>query len=320
MISVILGAGFSHVGGVPLASQLFDESPQVDRITRERLVQRVVARWRSWHAKHGGAPEEYLASLEKEGGGDWRDALWFVSLVIALRMGRVEQVGMKLTITRHNIDRTTRIQVHEDFWSEIFRRTFDVVVITTNFDILLERGLRHIPRPRVPRPGFHYGDGPERLEGGGYPSYAHIQRIEVTGNVPLYKLHGSISWSMRNGRLIRYHDCRPAIRGDPFIVAPITDKQIPDNLRQTWDRAANCLSDSDVWIIVGYSLPSYDIAVRNLLRHSSNHGPRVHVFDPNPNVASEAKSLLPKATVIPHPGLPQGLNGLKDVMSGIARM
>src|SRR6476659_7466177 len=39
---VLLGAGFSATAGVPLASQLFDSRPLVDRITRRKLVDRVV--------------------------------------------------------------------------------------------------------------------------------------------------------------------------------------------------------------------------------------------------------------------------------------
>ncbi|MCH8021342.1 hypothetical protein IH785_15970 [candidate division KSB1 bacterium] len=169
MIAVFLGAGFSYLGDVPLASQLFNSQPEVDRITRQRLLERVLSDWERWHSKHGGQPEECLAYLQERTGRKWLDAVWHVALVIALEMGRVEYVGMNRTITRHNIDRTTQIEAHEAFWSTFFRRTYDVAVITTNYDILPERGLRHEPRPRVPRPGFHYGNGVEELAGGGYP-------------------------------------------------------------------------------------------------------------------------------------------------------
>src|SRR5262249_44487649 len=152
-----------------------------------------------WHRVNSGSPEEYLADLQQSGGSEWFDAQWYVGLVIALPMGRVELVGMNPMITRHNLNRTTGVQAHEAFWSAIFRRTEDISVITTNYDILPERGIRHTRRPRVPRPGFHYGWGPEPLEGGGYPSYSHIQKISAAGSVPIHKLHGSISWSHRDG-------------------------------------------------------------------------------------------------------------------------
>src|SRR5258708_32899092 len=118
-IVIFLGAGFSAVAGVPLARALFDDEPVVDRITRQRLVQRVRASWLDWHNRTQGAPEEYLSHLEERGGSSWRDAVWYVSLVIALRMGRIETVGMHETITRHNINRTTRVSAHEEFWTTL---------------------------------------------------------------------------------------------------------------------------------------------------------------------------------------------------------
>lgn len=314
MITVFLGAGFSKVGGVPLASELFDARPEVDRITRQRLVERVVSRWEQWHSSTGGVPEEYLAFLESRGGHAWRDAVWFVGLVITLRVGRVELVGPQPTVVRHNVDRTTQIPVHEEFWSTIFRRTDEVAVITTNYEILPERGLRHEPRPRVPRPGFNYGNGPEPLAGGGYPSYAHIRKIATLGSVPLLKLHGSVSWSVRDQALVRYHDCRPAIRGDAAILAPVTDKSVPPYLRPTWEQASDCLANSGMWLVVGYSPPAYDEAVRELLSGSADHGPSVHVFDPREEAVAGYVSLLPKASVERHPGLPEGLADLRILL------
>lgn len=64
MISIFLGAGFSAPANVPLASQLFDVRPDVDRVSRERLVDRVLQHWNNWRSKTGGSPEEYLADLQ----------------------------------------------------------------------------------------------------------------------------------------------------------------------------------------------------------------------------------------------------------------
>jgi hypothetical protein len=315
MISVFLGAGFSAAAGVPLASQLFDAMPEVDGVTREHLVQRVLDNWRRWSAVRGGAPEEYLASLQEGGGREWQDAQWYVGLVIALRMGRVERVGMRFKITRHNLDRTTGVEAHELFWTTIFRRTSEVSVVTTNYDVLPERGIRPRPRPRVCRPGFHYGEGSEQLEGGGYPSYAHIQRIKVSGSVPILKLHGSVSWSYRSGLLVHYHDCRPAIRGDAAIVAPVTTKALPPFLEPVWEHARKALRSSSTWVVVGYSLPAYDQMVRHLLADSAISSLRVHVFDPDESVATRFGDLLGAGRVIPHPGLPEGLPDISAVVA-----
>ena len=217
MISIFLGAGFSILGNVPLASQLFDEQPEVDVISRQRLLERVLAGWRKWHSTTAGTPEQYLAMLEASGGKQWQEAIWYVALVIAIRMGYVRVVGMKPTIVRHTLNLTSGIDAHEAFWTAVFRRTEDVAVLTTNYDILAERGLRPKPRPRVPRPGFHYGDGHEQLEGGGYPSYAHIQRIRAEGKIPLLKLHGSVSWALKGMH-------RPADCAVPAALRPASSK------------------------------------------------------------------------------------------------
>ena len=196
----------------------------------------------------------------------------------------------------------------ETFWDILFGALTDVSVVTTNFDVLAERGLRHVPRPRAKRPGFHYGFGPENLAGGGYPSYSHIQKIRAHGYVPLYKLHGSVSWSVRDGELVKYHDCRPAIRGDAAIVAPIVEKTVPGYLRPTWAAAGQHLGRARIWIVVGYSLPWYDEAVRSLLGEATQSDTTIHVFDPDPDVASRFRALT--HDVRSHPGIPDGFNEL----------
>jgi hypothetical protein len=306
---IFLGAGFSRVAGVPLAGELFREEPEVDRVTRQRLVRNVRTRWLAWHEQAGGTPEEYLAHLERGGGAIWREAVWYASLVIALRMGELRQIGFQqhLTLAKQNLDRRSG-PVHEDFWTAVFTRTVPIAVMTTNYDILAERGMRHRPRPRVPRPGFNYGAGDEHLAGGGYPSYAHIQRIVASGTVPLLKLHGSVSWAERGGELVHYHDCRPAIRGDAVIVAPVRGKHPPPSLEPTWHRARAALTQAERVVVVGYSLPEYDDQVITLLRSASSSCV-FHLLDPDPTLAARYESTLDR-TAFQHPGLPAAIGEL----------
>ena len=311
-ITIFLGAGFSASAGLPIASQLLDHRPDVDRVTRSKLVDRVVSRWELWRSHNGGTTEEYLAQLTSRDPNAFRDAVWFVGLAITLRMAQLQTVGANLTITKHNLDRTSTPEL-EQFWSTIFTARTNVSVITTNFDILAERGLRHTPRPKAKRPGFHYGFGNEQLAGGGYPAYAHIQKISVQGNIPLFKLHGSVSWSLRNGKLVKYHDCRPAIRGDAAIVAPLIEKTIPKYLRSTWTRAKLHLQRSKRWIVVGYSLPLYDEAVLSLLRQAILPNTTIHVFDPDASVAKRFRQI--SRNIYSHPGLPNGLDQLATILS-----
>lgn len=311
-VAVILGAGFSAAAGVPLASQLLDHKPDVDRVTRQALVERVHAKWLDWHSRKSGTTEQYLAELDATDPRGFLDAAHFVGLAITLHMGHLRRVGAQPTIVKHNLDRTAPAAL-EDFWHVLCRALTHFSVITTNFDILTERGLRHVPRPRIRRPGFHYGFGPEDLAGGGYPTYTHIQKIRAAGKVPLLKLHGSISWSVRDGALVKYHDCRPAIRGDAAIVAPIVEKSVPDYLRPVWTTARNYLANAGAWIVVGYSLPNYDHAVHSLLAEAARHVTSIHVFDPDPAVACRFRSF--SRDVHSYPGLPDGLDHLKYLLS-----
>ncbi len=317
MLAILLGAGFSAVAGVPLASQLFDEEPLVDRIVRQDLVRRARGSWLKWHRDTGGVPEQYLSSLDQSS-PEWHHAVWYVALVIALRMGRLRLVGGRPAITRHSLRVTTGNHIHEAFWTAVFRRTNDVAVLTSNFDILAERGLRLQARPRVPRPGFQYDTGPAVLAGRGYPSFAHLELPRASGSVPLLKLHGSVSWALdRSGILVRYHDCRPAIRGDAAIIAPVEQKSIPSHLQQVWDLAAEFLRTARTWIVVGYSLPTYDVAVRDLLRHAYSPATIMHIFDPDPGILDNYRSILPTDGLRHHQGLPEGLVELDQVLASL---
>lgn len=314
MISLFLGAGFSAPAGCPLASELFDTEVEVDRVVRQNLVGRVLARWQYWHESTGGQPEEYLAYLQEQGDKRWLDAQWYVSLLFALRMGRIVVGQRGPRISRHYLSYTTGIDAHESFWTAVLAQTADICVITTNYDILPERGLRLQPRPRVHRYGFQYGEGPEQLEGHGIMRH----RYRVRGSVPLLKLHGSISWSYDGRRLHRFYDCRPAIRGDAVIVAPVTNKTLPRYLEATWRRAEEVLSQSHAWLVIGYSLPEYDQLVRQLLVRSASHEPAVHVFDPSNLPTQRLRELLPAINVIPHPGLPDCLPQLPALIESLS--
>ena len=305
------------LGGVPLASQLFDEEPHVDTISRGKLIERVRDGWKRWHTRTRGGPEEYLTHLEAWGGQQWRDAVWYVALVVTLGMRGVRVSGSRPTLTHHSISLANNISEQEKFWSVLFRKTTDVCVMTSNYDVLAERGLRLSPRPRVPRPGFHYGNGPEQLSGRSHPGIFHSPPLIAEGTVPILKLHGSVSWSLGRSGIERYHDCRPAIRGNPAIIAPANEKRIPSLFQETWGKAAAALAASEVWIIVGYSFPNYDEAINALFRSNALHQPKVHVLNPDASAARRLSSILPSVDVRPHAGLPEALYDLPDILANV---
>lgn len=317
VISVFLGAGFSILGGVPLASQLFDEEPRVGTVSRAKLVERVRDGWKRWHARTQGGPEEYLTHLEALGGQQWRDAVWYVALVVTLGMRGVRVSGQRPTLTHHSIGLANNIPEQEEFWRVLFSKTSNVCVMTTNYDVLAERGLRLTPKPRLHRPGFHYGDGPEELTGGSHPGIFHSPPPAAEGTVPILKLHGSVSWSIGRNGIERYHDCRPAIRGNPAIIAPACEKKIPSLFQDIWDKAAATLAASNVWIIVGYSFPKYDEAINALFRSNALHQPKVHVLNPDASAARRLSGILPGVDVHPHAGLPEALYDLPEILSSV---
>ena len=314
MVVVFLGAGFSSLGGVPLASELFAERPIVDRIVRERLVERVLDGWFNWNSEIEGTPEQYLSHLEQNPGQQWRDAQWYVALNVTLHTRGVKIAEKRSEVIHHSLELSCSVEEHKQFWTAIFQRTENVTVITTNYDMLAEQGLRPTPTPRAKQPGFHYGAGPEKLEGS-VPGIFHKKAIEIKGSVPLLKLHGSVSWEYANHGLVRFHDCRPAIKGTAAIIAPSTEKSIPREFKEIWEKAETSLHAAANWIIVGYSFPEYDHAINDLLRRSSEHGPGIHILNPDETVATRVKQLFTKAEVRAYTGLPGALSQIPSMLS-----
>lgn len=318
-LALFLGAGFSYISGMPMASQLFDEVPEVDRFTRRRLVNHVISGWRKWKSLHGGEPEQFLGYLDQGpelGYPSIRWAAWYVALVIALRTGQLELVGGQPKIIRDSLTRRTRCVALDLFWDALFKCKNPPkieAVITTNYDIQIERDLRLRNTPLRHRPGFNYGLGPEVLRGGGYPSFTHLRPIRIAGDVPVLKLHGSISWALESDNLIKYHDCRPAIRGDPAIIAPVPEKNVPSWLEIFWRDAEHALTTADHWLFVGYGLPDYDRQIYDLLKRSFERGNvnTILMLNPSSRSSKKLKSLLPSASIEEGPGLPEGVGHVK---------
>jgi hypothetical protein len=93
----------------------------------------------------------------------------------------------------NRVNRPSQYAIHRQFWDTILGKTNDLTVVTTNYDILIERALRHRPMRRSP--GCFYGGlpRPQHLKGAAQPfSIRSPERlIEMTGTIPVYKLHGS---------------------------------------------------------------------------------------------------------------------------------
>jgi len=317
---VILGAGFSYVAGLPLAKDLFDSEFLVPSKAAEQRFEAVLQGWRAWqslHPEHG--PEQFLTDVYRSPKITlpWPWVTEVVAAVLATPLPRDR--GAYQTRYAGRITRPVNVPEHDAFWDVVVSSFAVVAVVTTNYDLLAERGLRHRPMRRTERPGIHYGGliRPQILKGTALPfSIAKSERqIELEGSIPLYKLHGSLNWGLDAGVLSLYQDNRPAFRhgSDAQIVPPVLEKEAPTWLLDVWNGARQALASCSTWIVCGYSLPIYDQAITQLFidAAAARTVTTIILLDPNAQVLLERwKAVAPDVTIQPLPGLPDGLNAL----------
>jgi hypothetical protein len=321
---LILGAGFSHVAGHPLAKDLFDSEFVVPSREAKRRYEVVLRGWQAWKSINPGqGPEQFLTELYRAaalGPIPWAWAAELVAAILATplphdRRAHQARYGGRIT-------RPVNVPSHEAFWDVVSSRFSVTAVVTSNYDILAERGLRHRPMRRPNRPGVYYGGlgRPQVLKGTALPfSVAKPERfIELEGNIPLYKLHGSLNWGLEARNLTLYQDLRPAFRhgGDAQIVPPVVEKEAPAWLLDIWDGARRALAACSTWLVCGYSLPFYDKAITQLIAEAGRAGAvaRVVLMDPNATeLASRWQAIAPTAELHPLPGLPEALRPLLEL-------
>jgi hypothetical protein len=241
---IILGAGFSYVAGLPLAKDLFDAEMFAPSKAAERRFSAVLQSWRAWQSTHPGhGPEQFLTEIYHSpmiGAVPWVWAVETVATALATPLPRDR--GTYQTRYAGRITRPVNVPEHIAFWDLVLSRFAIAAVVTTNYDLLAERGLRHRPTQRPKRPGMHYGGliRPQILKGTAFPFSIMKQerQIELEGGIPLYKLHGSLNWGLETGVLSLYQDNRPAFRhgSDAQIVAGV--RRLPLRPRQRLVRAA----------------------------------------------------------------------------------
>jgi hypothetical protein len=210
---------------------------------------------------------------------------------------------------------------HSVFWRDITRKASRLAVITTNYDLLIERGLRHKPMIRTFGPGCYYGgiSRPQWLRGTLQIGTYYDVDLELDGAVPVYKLHGSLNWSVAAGDLEFFQDLRSAFRrgGDAAIIPPVPEKDIPIWLSSVWQGAEEELSRAETWIVCGYSLSYYDQAITEMLRRAAGVGnlERILILDPHASdLCPRYASIAMAADIEPLAGLPDGLDELCRIL------
>jgi hypothetical protein len=138
--------------------------------------------------------------------------------------------------------------------------------------------------------------------------------IEMTGTIPIFKLHGSLNWTLNGPSLVAFQDMRRAFSngGTAAIIPPVPEKQVPPWLQEVWRGAESSMRRSDAWVVCGYSMPSYDIEVSRLLEAAgAGRWPKIILLSPDADALGERwTKLLPRSEIICLPGLPEGTEHL----------
>jgi hypothetical protein len=194
-----------------------------------------------------------------------------------------------------------------DFWNALLDDGLVRAVVTTNYDLSPEQTIGLWLNAVPGSPGFHYGGVNSRTHPVTSP-FGHDRSIDPhpRGVIPLFKLHGSLNWSLTDSGLAVFPDLRPAFRdgGDAAIVPPLPEKDVPDWLWPVWDYAEVELGEAEEWVIVGYSLPPYDRQIRGLFERAGSRVRRIRIYDPYAkNIARRWKAVAPDAFIETFPGL-----------------
>lgn len=323
--TAILGAGFSRAAGLPLTRDLF-ETTEIPRSLSPEAAERhrqVLYAWRTWASKNPGEnAERWLSKLYALRGAEalvyltsYQDAVDFaLARLVRLPPGRN-------THYYHGVTTSVECESHRLFWQAL-RRDFQLeAVVTMNYDILAEQGLREEYSPHRTKPLFHYGGFP-------YTQYVRkmnnvinsdVEEVKLDGPIALFKMHGSLNWSYEwsPDRMKMHDDVRAVFRvnrevGVPEIVPPLEEKEAPRWLQGIWSGAEAALRESQVWFVCGYSLPDYDTAIRSLFKTAASRafGLRLFIADPfSAEVAKKWAAIVPTGVrIVSLPGIPEVLH------------
>ena len=174
-------------------------------------------------------------------------------------------------------------------------------IVTFNYDTLVERAItEHFKRMSHPCTSAHlfpfFTNASPPGDPGGYPERpcpnCVIPRDPPYYFTSLYKLHGSVNWYYSgsdnyagetlyqipvmgwttathvHGSLTRAHDYQAVAGKAPLIIPPLMNKSPMfqhEAVTELWNRAQHSLRDVSRIFAVGYSLPSTDTAIQQLL-------------------------------------------------------
>ncbi len=323
--AIVLGAGFSFAAGLPLTKDLFNCGSVVPRAQSPAAGMnnaQVLSAYESWTEKHpSSSAEEWLLELYKMRDDALQEMIQGTSWSKAVRFALARLVELPPGSNTHyyfGICTPRCHPAHEEFWQRVNSVLGARVIVSLNYDILVEQALHSVGPQHRSSPRCYYG---------GFPHTQVVRKmtdvtkrksdlVQLGNDIVLYKLHGSVNWAWEHhSPSLKIHDdVRAVFRhddsvGTPAIIPPIPEKQMPDEFSQIWHEARKSLEACQHWLVCGYSLPPYDLALRDFFRSvlTKRQQSQILILAPDSDLLVKRwREITPDCTQIRAlPGLPQ---------------
>jgi hypothetical protein len=286
--AVFLGAGFSKwAAGLPIAQGLLDFRVATLNRREQRRLELLRLANAKWNSENPGAPTEKFVSQMIRGSDRTRRAvLWYITRrlsdpFVARMLGGRQTLMIDDARSRNltGVRRANRF-IQSVAWAPLSG------IVTPNYDLLVEYALGTA--------GFNYGQKGEVLYGRGKNPWFPWQGAwpVLSGDLPVAKIHGSISWDQTT----RYTDGRCGVRGDALIVPPYAGKRRLPVLQEIWKLAGSILSSSCRAIVFGFGFNSYDRQLLRLLARAGSQFKAVLIVDTDAKLEA-ARELWPGAEI-----------------------
>jgi len=306
MVLLFTGAGFSHwAAQLPLANDLFDFQIEPFGVREPNKLATVRELKKAWDENNPNQPIEALIHYASHKSLESDQAIkWYLVRRLSEPYLWYEKHAMRwrrhvLMIDENRVLECPGIKEAHNFLYLLINYGLQGI-ITTNYDLIIEYALG--------TKKFNYGTEGEILTGRGpYPLSQWQNPVQLTGSIPISKVHGSISWDSKN----HYTDGRRGLTGNALIVAPDPDKNRPIELIPMWDLAEKILGQSNHLIVFGFGFNKYDTALLELLKEYGKSISRVLLIDIAPKTEI-GKELWPKAEINSTIPPPEGIKTIKS--------
>ena len=288
MVTLFLGAGFSKWAfNLPLVSQLFDFQILTTSAQEEKKLALIEKDWSNWNIHNPNVtPENFVYWCMNKSSHRKSRVIWYVNRRLTEPfMTKIYGSYTAAMFDERQVRTNERIIYLQNFFSELSQHGLNGI-LTCNYDTIVEFALG--------MSGFNYGVIGEQLYGRGinplFPwQNAHLQ---VTGKIPIAKLHGSLSWDST----AKYTSGRPGRNGKALIVPPAPEKKPPVELSDVWALGARILESSNILVVFGFAFNPYDKALLEYLRCNGTKLRKIILIDPYPNL-ERVSNLWPHAQI-----------------------